>query len=78
VIAATKIKKEIVLAAIIMKSPRWSPYKVQRITPKLNWNNVIMLTSFADFVLIILSICGTKPKVVSRAAAIPIMYHSMN
>ena len=73
----TKVIKVTALAAIMIKSPRWIPYRVQRTTPKLNWNNVVMLTSFADFVLCILIICGTNPKVVRRAARLPIIYHSI-
>ena len=43
-------------------------------TPALNWYKVAMLTSFEDLVLYILIIWGTKPNVVSNAAAIPITY----
>jgi len=65
------------LAAIMIGSPRWIPYRVHRVTPALNWNNVVRLISFTDFVLIIFIIWGTNPKVVSRAALIPIIYHSI-
>ncbi len=43
-------------------------------TPALNWNKVVTLTSFEDPVLRIFNICGTNPKVVRNAAVIPIKY----
>lgn len=62
------------LATMIIASSRWIPYNVHKKTPALNWHNVARLTSLEDLVLCILIIWGTKPKVVSNAAAIPIIY----
>jgi hypothetical protein len=73
--AIKRVANDMVFAPITMKSRRCIPYNIHNVAPALNWMSVNPLTSLTEWVVHILTICGTNPNMVNEAAPMPNIVH---